>query len=96
MDLLDIPSLLGDTLGVSDELAGLIISVAIIISVALILAVLKFNLLGTVSALLCVMVLLVAMTWLPYWVLLFVCLLIAAMFGKSISDWFAGTGSPKR
>lgn len=93
MELLSIPNALGETLGISTELAGLIISVGIIVSVAFLLAIARMNMIGIVSVLLCVLVLLVALQWTPYWVLILVSLLIAAMFGRSMADWFTGKTS---
>jgi len=88
--LLDIPDQVGAALGISAELAGLIISVGIIVSVAISLAMLKMNNIGILATLLCVLVLLVALQWTPYWVLIMVSILIAATWGTKMAGWWTG------
>lgn len=80
----DAPRALGDKLGVSDYVAGMILACGIIISLALALAVLRMQFAGTVITLLAVMVLLAAVGWLDKLVVIFAAIVVAIYFGLTM------------
>lgn len=90
----DIPSSMGDALEISDDLAKMILSVAILTSAGLALAVGKgSNLMVTVIILLGVMGVLTAIGWLTPWLLLLSAVLIAAMFAGKMKDALTTKGA---
>ena len=88
----DIPADLGVALGISPENAALLLSCAILVSLALSIVLVgkKFNLIGTAVPMVATMGFLVAVGWLPYWVLLILGLFIATQFGLKMRDAFGG------
>jgi len=86
----EIPEDLAGALETSTSVAGLILSAGIMMSAALVLAVTKTNMMGTLSVLVVILVGLIAIEWLPYWILILIGMIAAAMFGKWMAVWFSG------
>ena len=84
----DIPTEVGDALGVSAETAALMLSACILASLGMVLALLskKFNMLTMAVPLVAVMAFLVTIAWLPYWVLLVIGLIIAIQFSGKLKE----------
>lgn len=88
VNLLDFPEKFGERLGISTFAAGLILSAILLMAVLLPLNLLVrssgwlniaigFSLMGG----------LVAMTWLPVWVMLMIVLLVAGLYAHKIGKW---------
>jgi hypothetical protein len=86
--LSDIPIQVGVALGMSAENAAFMLSGAILACMSIMLAMVgkKFNMLTLAVPDIAVCGFLVAINWLPYWILLVLGALIAIMFGNKIRD----------
>lgn len=91
--LTDIPAAMGTSLGISADLAKMILSVAILASAGLAMAVAGKgeNIMATLVILLAVEGVLTAIGWLTVWLLLLTAVLIAAMFAGKIRDVTSGS-----
>jgi hypothetical protein len=73
--------------------AKMILSGGVLASIGLALSVGKVNFIATVIVLLTVAGILVAMSWLDFWVIIMVALLIVSLFGKTMIGWASGDSS---
>jgi nitrate/nitrite transporter NarK len=89
----DVPTQIGEALGISTENAGYLLSCAILSSLALSIAMIggrKLSIIVVAVPMIAVMGFLVAVTWLPIWVLILLAVLVAYMFGTSIRTTLTG------
>ena len=86
--LTDIPNQLGSALDITAENAGLLLSCCILVSIGLVLAMAgkKVNILTTAIPMIATMGFLVAIAWLPYWILFVIALLIAGIVGMKFRE----------
>jgi len=84
----DIPNQVGAALGITAENAALLLSCCILISIAMVLAMAgkKVNILTTAIPMIATMGFLVAIAWLPYWILLVLALLVAGIVGMKFRE----------
>jgi len=89
--LTDIPTTMGTSLGISADLAKMILSVAILMSAGLVMAMVgkSTNMMATLVVLLSVEGLLTAIGWLTPWLLLLSAVLIAALFAGKMKEALA-------
>lgn len=86
--LQDVPEGLGEALGVSTAVAGLVLSCAILMSATLVLLIAggrQMNMLLMSIPLTAIIAFLVTIAWLPYWILFVIALLIAIQLAKMFS-----------
>lgn len=90
--LSEIPAQLGVALGISTENAGLLLSCFILIAIGLVLAMAgkKMNILTVAVPMIATMGFLVAIAWLPYWVLFVLALLVAGIVGMKFKEVVGG------
>lgn len=86
----DLPDDLGDALGISTSLAGMIMSIGMIVSAALVLSVARMPWVGIAITLLSLMILLTAFGWLDQVVLIFSGIVTAIYFGITMKGLFGG------
>jgi hypothetical protein len=86
--LTDIPTQVGSALGISAENAGLLLSCCILVSIGLILAMAgkKANLLTVAIPMIATMGFLVAIAWLPYWILFVLAMLVGTTLGLKFKE----------
>lgn len=84
----DLPIGLADALDTTTMVAGLILASAILVSLGLALAVAKMDIIGIFAVMLPVLVLLIVFDWIPDWILILVIMIIAAMFGSRMAEWW--------
>ncbi len=82
----DIPDDLANALGISSNLAGMILSMGILMGLTLVLAIARMPPVGIVIPLLAVMILLTVMKWLDESVLIFSAIITCIYFGLVIKD----------
>lgn len=94
IDITEIPARLSELLGVDTFTAQMICSaVIVLVTVCFVAFVIKKGHALTYGVLITefvVMGALIAMGWLPYWILLITCLAVAAMFAASMRDLITG------
>lgn len=86
----DIPDDLGNALGISSNLAGMMLSMGILMAVALVLAIARMPTIGIVIPLISVIILLTVMQWLDESILIFSGIVTAIYFGLVIKDTIGG------
>jgi hypothetical protein len=92
MSLTDLPAQVGSALGISTDNAGLLISIGILVSIGMVCALLgrKMNFLATAVPMVAAMGFLVAIAWLPFWILFVIALIIALMFAQALRPILTG------
>jgi len=87
-NLTDIPTLLGEGLGITAENAAFLLSIAILISVAVTISMVskKNDIIMVAIPLIATMGFLVAIGWLPYWVLLVLAVLVGVQFAMKLKE----------
>lgn len=88
----DIPNGVAEALGVSVQVAGLILSCGILLSLALLVSMSgkKSNMLAISAVMLGAVGTLTAIGWLYSWLIVMLAILIALMFGGALRDWGEG------
>jgi predicted RND superfamily exporter protein len=88
----DLPEDFGTALGISTNLAGMILSIAMIVALVLVLAVADMPPIGIIIATMSVIILLTVMTWLDQVVLIFSGIIIAIYFGLTVKGMWGTAG----
>lgn len=88
----DLPEDFGTALGISTNLAGMILSIAMIVALVLVLAVANMPPIGIIIATMSVIILLTVMTWLDQVVLIFSGIIIAIYFGLTVKGLWSTPG----
>jgi hypothetical protein len=85
----DIPSAVSETLGVSIQVAGLILSCGILLCVALLISMSgkNPNMIATSAVMLATVGTLTAISWLYSWLIVMLAIVIALMFAGTLRDW---------
>lgn len=85
----DIPNGVSDALGVSTQIAGLILSCGVLVSLALVISMSgkKPNMIATAAVMLAAIGTLTAIGWLYSWLIIVLIVVIALMFGGVMRDW---------
>lgn len=89
VDLTDFPQQLATQLNMS-LLAGQILATAIVVALCIFVPVLAQNLLGTSIMAIIALTFCIALTWIPYWMLIMVAILIALMVARSFQRLSSG------
>jgi len=88
-----IPVQLGAALGITSENAALLLSCCVLVSIALALAMIggrKLDPLVIAVPMMGAMAFLVAIAWLPFWILFVIAILMAVMFAGTLADRLGG------
>ena len=82
ISLNDIPIQLGSALGITTGNAGLLLSCGILVSIGMLCALMgrKMNVLATAIPMMASLGFLVAIGWLPYWILLVIAVIVSISF----------------
>jgi len=82
MSLTDLPAQVGSALGISIGSAGLLLSCGVLVSIGMLCVLMgrKMNVLATAIPMVSSMAFLVAVGWLPYWILLVIGVIISISF----------------
>ena len=88
VDINEIPSAFGDSVGISETAAQLVISAMILLSIGICLSMFKgSNMPLTIIIMIALVGMLTAIGWLEPWLLVMIVLVIALMFGSALRDW---------
>jgi uncharacterized membrane protein YeiH len=85
----DIPNGVSDALGVSTQIAGLILSCGVLVSLALVISMSgkKPNMIASAAVMLAAIGTLTAIGWLYSWLIIVMIVVLALMFGGVMKDW---------
>ena len=85
----DIPNGVSDALGVSTQIAGLILSCGVLVSLALVISMSgkNTNMIATAAVMLAAIGTLTAIGWLYSWLIIVLIVVLALMFGGVMRDW---------
>ena len=89
----DIPATFASALGITVDVAMVIISAMILVSVGLTMAVLNVNPIGITIVMVSLIGVLTLVGWFPVWLMIIVIIVTAAMFGRMMSGWITGGGA---
>jgi hypothetical protein len=88
----DLPQDFGTALGISTNLAGMIMSMGMIVALILVLAIADFPPIGIILALTCLVIVLTMMTWLDQVILIFIGIILAIYFGMTLKGIWSTSG----
>ncbi len=82
MGITDLPTQVGTALGITSSNAGLLLSCGVLVSIGMLCILMgrKMNVIATMIPMMSSMCFLVAIGWLPYWILLVIAVIVAVSF----------------
>jgi len=95
LNLMDIPEYLGDKLGIGPFAGGLLATAILVMMIMLPSAMLirgKHASLFMLIEGLCIYGFCTAIVWIPIWLMIVLCMLLALLFSGNVRDWLSGTG----